>query len=52
MVGTGAWSTTCGTDHVTVFLQLAWPVGTPVHLGANIDSAATSFFVRDTSDPS
>jgi hypothetical protein len=47
-VASEAGSTTCGADHVTVFLQLSWPVGTKLDLNQAYQDAAAPRFVRDT----
>jgi hypothetical protein len=43
-----AGSTTCGEDHVTVFLELAWPVGRKIDVNQGITEEMVPRFVRDT----
>jgi hypothetical protein len=48
VVVTTAGSTTCSENNTTIFLQLAWPVGTELDLTGGWKDAAAPTFVRDT----
>jgi hypothetical protein len=50
VVSTGAGSTSCTEDHVTVFMQLAWPVGTELDLNSDVAESDAPMFVRDTAE--
>lgn len=47
-----AGSTTCDNDHVTVFLEVAWPVGQELDTNLGITDETVPRFVRDTSGSS
>ena len=49
VVHSQAGSTTCSEDHVTVFLELAWPVGRRLDTTQGITEDMALRFVRDTS---
>ena len=48
VIRTQAGSTTCGEDHVTVFLELAWPVGRRLDTSKDYTEETAPRFVRDT----
>lgn len=48
VLSAGSGSTTCGEDHVTVFVELAWPAGRRLDWNSGYDADDTQRYVRQT----